>query len=58
MPFRIRKAVSEEDFENYYRICFLLFKEKFYSNYNQSDDELFEIHRDELKKINFDDKSR
>ena len=57
MPFTIRKAVSEEDFESYYRICFPLFKEKFYSNSDKSDDELFKDHRDELSKINFNNES-
>jgi GNAT superfamily N-acetyltransferase len=57
MSFTIRKANFEDDFENYYRLCFPLFKEKFYSNSDEAEEELFKKHRDELKEIDFDDES-
>ncbi len=53
MDFDIRVATEEVDFENYYRICFHLFRDKFYAGSMESEEEIFKKHRDKLQKIDF-----
>ena len=53
MEFNIREATEESDYENYYRVCFPLFKEKFYADSEESDEELFKKHKEELSGIDF-----
>lgn len=55
MEFIIRPAESQEDLLNYYHACFPLFKEKFYVGSTDSDEDLFEKHREDLSKVDFFD---
>jgi hypothetical protein len=48
MNLLIRPVESQADLLNYYRACFPLFKEKFYSDSKDSDEDLFKAHSTSL----------
>lgn len=53
MDFLIRPVESQADLLNYYRACFPLFKEKFYRDSKDGDDDLFKTHCENLSEVDF-----
>lgn len=53
MEFLIRPVESQADLMNYYIASFPLFKEKFYSDSTDSDEDLFKAHCENLSDVDF-----